>query len=61
MDHASSDFGVYLVSDGGVTLSSINDPTLNQNNPNSPAKLSVPGAIAALGLAGLFGWRRRKA
>lgn len=29
-------YGVYLVNDGGVTLSSINDPQLNINNPNAP-------------------------
>lgn len=28
--------GVFLVSDGGTTLSSINNPSLNANNPNSP-------------------------
>ena len=61
MDHTSTNVGIYLVSDGGVTLSSINDPTLNAANPNSPANLSVPGAVAALGIAGLFGWRRRNA
>lgn len=28
--------GVFLVSDGGTTLSSLNDPFLNVNNPNAP-------------------------
>lgn len=28
--------GVFLVSDGGTTLSSINNPNLNLNNPNAP-------------------------
>jgi hypothetical protein len=28
--------GYFLVSDGGLTLSSINDPQLNINNPNAP-------------------------
>jgi hypothetical protein len=29
-------YGVYLVSDGGLTLSSINNPSLNASNPNAP-------------------------
>ena len=28
--------GAFLVSDGGTTLSSINNPALNGNNPNAP-------------------------
>jgi hypothetical protein len=36
-------FGVFLVSDGGVTLSSINDPTINANNPAAPVNtVTVP-------------------
>lgn len=57
--------GYFLVSDGGLTLSSISDPTLNANNPNSPinqAPADVP-AHAAFGFLGLllmaFGLRRR--
>lgn len=34
--------GVYLVSDGGVTLSSLNNPTLNINNPNAPINSLPP-------------------
>jgi hypothetical protein len=45
--------GVFLVSDGGDTLSSKLDPTLNINNPNAPIN-SVPvmamGGLALLGL-----------
>jgi hypothetical protein len=33
---ALGDIGIYLVSDGGTTLSSQSDPTLNSNNPNAP-------------------------
>lgn len=66
-------YAVYLVSDGGTTLSSINNPTLNINNPNSPINLnpqapepqpepsdvSSTWALAALMLIGLP-FRRRK-
>ena len=62
-DTASPYFGIFLVSDGGTTLSSINDPTLNANNPNAPVNtVSTPFTLGALlmvmgGIAG----RRRKA
>lgn len=62
----SSLWGVYLVSDGGTTLSSINNPMLNVNNPNAPVN-QVPSDVpvhAGFGLFGLllmaFGLRRRK-
>lgn len=51
-------YSFFLVSDGGDTLSSINDPTLNVNNPNSPAR-QVPIAFAP-GLLGLFLVFRRR-
>jgi hypothetical protein len=57
--------GVFLVSDGGLTLSSTEDPTLNASNPNAPIN-QVPEpsmlALMALGSLGLFGAgaRRRK-
>lgn len=61
--------GVFLVSDGGTTLSSQNDPSLNQNNPNyaeagaGPGATSVPEptslAILGAGLMG-FAFSRRK-
>lgn len=60
IDSISSDRGVFLVSDGGVTLSSINDPTLNVNNPNSPAKVSTPFAFGTALLIGMAAVRRRK-
>lgn len=40
-----SHIGVYLVSDGGTTLSSINNPSLNVNNPRSPVN-QMPDAPA---------------
>lgn len=58
--------GVWLVSDGGTTLSSKLNPTLNINNPKAPvnqAPTDVP-VHAGFGLLGLllmaFGGRRRK-
>lgn len=50
--------GVFLVSDGGVTLSSQQNPTLNINNPNAPVNQTadvnapVSAPLAALLLAG---------
>ncbi len=61
--------GWFLVSDGGTTLSSINNPMLNINNPNAPVNQSTdtPADVpvhAGFGLLGLlimtFGIRRRK-
>lgn len=46
--------GVYLVSDGGVTLSSINDPQINGNNPNSPINQGNGGLNDVPAPAGLF-------
>lgn len=59
----TSYYSVYLVSDGGLTLSSINDPSININNPNAPINTNppapedpegspsdVPGPWAAVGL-----------
>jgi MYXO-CTERM domain-containing protein len=54
--------GVFLVSDGGTTLSSQLDPSLNINNPNSPASSNVssPALLGLLGFGALvFGARRR--
>lgn len=44
----SYDAGVFLVNDGGVTLSSIQDPSINANNPNAPTSVSVGGGVSAL-------------
>jgi hypothetical protein len=44
--------GVFLVSDGGTTLSSQLDPSLNANNANSPAAdVSTPGLMGLFGLS----------
>lgn len=63
--------GVFLVNDGGVTLSSINDPSININNPNAPINttppvttptdVSAPWAPISVGLSmiGLFAFRRK--
>jgi hypothetical protein len=50
-------YGVYLVSDGGMTLASIDNPSINSNNANVP----VPASLGLLGLAmaGLS-FRRKK-
>lgn len=60
-DDTSIYMGVFLVSDGGITLSSIDDPSLNVNNANAPINdVPVPFALGAgLLLAGLL--LRRKA
>lgn len=58
-------FGVYLVNDGGVTLSSIQDPSINANNPNSPVNqvptdVSTPIGFVFLGWLCLAVMRRRQ-
>ena len=60
---SSTYFGYFLVSDGGTTLSSIQDPSLNSNNPNAPgvADVSAPVGMAGATLAlFLMGARRNK-
>lgn len=55
--------GLFLVSDGGITISSINNPGLNINNANAPinaASVPLPASVGLLGL-GLLGFARRKA
>jgi hypothetical protein len=54
----SPTYGVYLVSDGGVTRSSKLDPTLNSNNPNAPIGDVPAMAMGGLGILAL-GLRRR--
>jgi hypothetical protein len=59
--YTHSAFGVYLVSDGGTTQSSLNDPSLNANNANAPSSVPLPATAALLGLGLLgFGARRKK-
>lgn len=59
--------GIYLVSDGGASWSSLSDPTININNPNSPINqqpatpVSAPLAFSATMLLLLaFGHCRRR-
>lgn len=63
--------GVFLVSDGGTTLSSKLDPTLNVNNPSAPvnqpppqlppvADVSAPIGLGAIALLLIAASRRRK-
>lgn len=65
--YSSNTIGVFLVSDGGTTLSSINDPSLNINNPNAPVnaaptEVNAPSAfsLSALMLCGFAAYRRKK-
>ncbi|MFQ3188914.1 MAG: hypothetical protein ACI936_000034 [Paraglaciecola sp.] len=59
--YSSTLLGVYLVSDGGTTKSSLNDPSLNANNANAPSSVPLPATAALLGLGLLgFGARRKK-
>jgi hypothetical protein len=54
-NYSSSRYGVFLINDGGVTLSSINDPSLNINNANAPVNnatsVPLPATFGLLGLA----------
>lgn len=50
----AADTGVYLVSDGGITLSSKLDPSINKNNPNAPEPVSDVSAPALAGFGGLL-------
>ena len=47
---SNHNYGVYLVSDGGVTLASINDPAINENNANAPT-VPLPATLGLLSLA----------
>lgn len=59
-DWYASSFGVYLVSDGGTTLSSQLDPSLNSNNANAPTTdVSSPALLGLIGL-GLLGFASRR-
>jgi hypothetical protein len=52
--------GVYLVSDGGTTLSSQLDPSININNAAAPINdVSAPALLGLMGL-GLFGFAARR-
>jgi hypothetical protein len=59
-DYVSEKYSVYLVSDGGTTLSSINDPSMNANNAAAPINnVSAPALLGLMGL-GLFGFAARR-
>jgi hypothetical protein len=58
-NYAYDPYGVYLVSNGGTTLSSINDPSLNANNANAPASVPLPATASLFGL-GLLGFGARR-
>jgi hypothetical protein len=58
-DQHSWYLSVYLVSDGGTTLSSQLDPSLNSNNVQSPINnVSAPALLGLMSL-GLFGFTAR--
>ena len=49
-DYTNQYMGVLLVSDGGVTLSSINDPSLNIQNPQAPINQVSAPLLGGFGL-----------
>ena len=56
--------GVWLVSDGGMTFSSNNDPSINANNPNAPinqvsASVPLPASLGLLAMT-LLGFSARR-
>jgi hypothetical protein len=56
-----SDVGFFLVSDGGLTISSINDPSMNANNANAPInQVSLPATLGLFSLSLVFFCSRRK-
>lgn len=60
LNYANAGVGFYLVSDGGVTLSSTQDPTLNINNPDAPVNQVPVMTFSGVLLLGLGLSRRRK-
>ena len=62
LDATAASRGVYLVADGGATLTTQEDMSLVENNANARlANVSAPGAVmAGLGLLSLAGLKRRK-
>jgi hypothetical protein len=53
-------YGVFLVSDGGTTLASINNPELNANNVNNTVPLPATLGLLSLAIAGLSFRRKEK-
>jgi hypothetical protein len=59
-DYKTDSRGIFLVSDGGTTLSSQNDPSINANNANAPINdVSAPALLGLMSL-GLFGFAARR-
>jgi MYXO-CTERM domain-containing protein len=59
-NYKSGYVGMFLVSDGGTTLSSRQDPSINANNANAPINdVSAPALLGMMGL-GLFGFVARR-
>jgi hypothetical protein len=59
-DYKTVYHSVFLVSDGGTTLSSQQDPSINSNNANAPAAdVSAPALLGLMSL-GLFGFATRR-
>jgi hypothetical protein len=56
INYSNHSAGVYLVNNGGVSLSSINNPSINANAPSVP--LPATAALLGFGLLG-FGTRRK--
>jgi hypothetical protein len=54
---ANKEYGVFLVSDGGTTQSSLNDPSINIASANVP--LPATAALLSLGLLGFVGRRKK--
>jgi hypothetical protein len=61
-NYKNATHGVFLVSDGGTTQSSLLDPSLNINNTNAPVNINDVSAPALLSLMslGLFGFAARR-
>jgi len=53
-DATIGSYGVFLVADGGATLTTRNDPSLTANNTNNTVDVAEPFVLALLGL-GIFG------
>tara|TARA_B100000749_G_C18447346_1_gene474799 strand:- start:2210 stop:3007 length:798 start_codon:yes stop_codon:yes gene_type:complete len=62
-NYVNPNYSVFLVSDGGYSLDSLNNPELNANNPNSPVNaVPEPSGVALLGVSilGLTLFRKRR-